>query len=40
LKVARDAEQLASGDKINVKLFKGELWCCVEEVNNTGIRKN
>jgi len=32
LKVVRDAKQLASGDKINVRLFKGELMCRVEEV--------
>jgi exodeoxyribonuclease VII large subunit len=32
LKVVRDAEQLASGDKIKVRLFKGELMCRVEEV--------
>jgi exodeoxyribonuclease VII large subunit len=32
LKVVRNAKQLASGDKINVRLFKGELMCRVEEV--------
>jgi len=32
LKVVRDAKQLASGDKINVRLFKGEFMCRVEEV--------
>jgi len=32
LKVVRDSKQLAHGDKINVRLFKGELVCRVEEV--------
>jgi len=32
LKVVRDSKQLAHGNKINVRLFKGELMCRVEEV--------
>jgi exodeoxyribonuclease VII large subunit len=32
LKVVRDSKQLAHGDKINVRFFKGELMCRVEEV--------
>jgi exodeoxyribonuclease VII large subunit len=32
LKMVRDAKQLVHGDKINVRLFKGNLVCRVEEV--------
>lgn len=32
LKIVSDAKQIISGNKINVKLFKGELMCKVEEV--------
>jgi exodeoxyribonuclease VII large subunit len=40
LKVVRDASFLSSNQLVSVKLFRGEVLCRVEEINNAGIRNS